>query len=61
MPTPGGYLTTAVANQHTEVSTPFLHMRQFLFLHTSVPFHGAIKIVNSVLFFITFLFGRFIF
>lgn len=57
----GGYLTAAVANQHTEISTPFLHARQFLFIHTSIPFHGFLKALNGAVFFIIFLFGRFVF
>ena len=60
-PQGGGYLTTAVANQHTEVSTPFMHARQFLYLHPTLPFNSALKLVNSILFFLTYFFGRFIF
>lgn len=57
----GGYLTAAMGNQHTEISTPFLHARQFLFIHTTIPFHSFLKVLNSVFFFFFFLFGRFIF
>ena len=59
--TGGGYLSTAVANQHTEVSTPFMHARQIIFLYPDVPCIGPLKAINSVLFFLAFLFGRFVF
>ena len=51
----------AVGNQHTEISAPFMHLRQLLYIHTKIPFHNTIDLVNGLLFFITFLFGRFIF
>jgi len=57
----GGYLSTAVANQHTEVSTPFMHARQIFFLYPQTPCIDPLKVINSVLFFLAFLFGRFVF
>jgi hypothetical protein len=38
-----------------------MHIRQLLYIHTKIPFHSALDLVNGVLFFIFFLFGRFIF
>jgi TLC domain len=50
-----------MGNQHTEISTPFLHFRQFLFMHTTIPFYGLLKTINSVFFFFSFFFGRYVF
>ena len=57
----GAYLITALGNQFTEISTPFMHFRQFLFIHKDIPSHSKIEVVNGVLFLFSFLFGRFIF
>lgn len=57
----GSYLMAAVGNQHTEVSTPFMHIRQFLFMHPSVPGHKQLTMVNSIMFLVSFFFGRFVF
>lgn len=57
----GAYLITAIGNQFTEISTPFMHFRQMLFIHKDLPNHAKIETVNIVLFLISFLFGRFIF
>ena len=57
----GAYLITALGNQFTEISTPFMHFRQMQIIHKDLPNHGKIDIVNNVLFLISFLFGRFIF
>jgi len=57
----GAYIITAMSNQFTEISTPFMHIRQMLFIHKDVPGHGKIELINVILFLLTFLFGRFLF
>jgi len=49
-------LTGAVANQFTEISTPFLHFRQLMYIH-DMRDSQWFKI-NTVIFFLTFTFGR---
>ena len=61
MNVPGPYLMLAVGNQHTEISAPFMHIRQLLYIHTKIPFHSMVDSINGILFAVFFLFGRFIF
>lgn len=55
------YLILCLANQHTEISAPFMHLRQLLYIHKDIAYHSIIENVNIFFFFTTFLFGRFIF
>jgi hypothetical protein len=52
---------TAMGNQHTEVSAPFMHIRQLLYIHTKIPFHSMVDMINGIVFLLSFLFGRFVF
>eukprot|EP00347_Sterkiella_histriomuscorum_P001061 403373482 len=49
-------LSAAIINQFTEISTPFLNLRQIFFTH-KMKESLAFKI-NTILFFLTFSFGR---
>ena len=50
-----------MANQFTEISAPFMHIRQLLYIHKDIAYHSIIENVNVVFFFLTFLIGRFLF
>lgn len=50
------FLVGAVGTQIVEISTPFMHYRQFLFIHKKDD--SIIQTINSGLFFLTFLISR---
>jgi hypothetical protein len=52
-------LLGAIANQFTEISTPFMNFRQLLFKHNLN--ESKIGTVNSILFAMSFFFGRLLF
>jgi hypothetical protein len=59
--THGAFILTCMGNQFTEISTPFMHIRQMLYIHKGIPYHGKIEIINIIMFLLTFLIGRMIF
>ena len=38
-----------------------MHIRQYLFIHKTIPYNEILKNVNGILFFIFFFFGRIVF
>lgn len=55
-PSSSAFIIGTVANQFTEISTPFMNFRQLLFTHKLND--SKIGTVNTILFALTFLFGR---
>lgn len=53
------FLMGAVANQFTEISTPFMNLRQLFFTHKLND--SPVALVNNLLFSVTFIFGRMVF
>lgn len=49
-------LTAAIINQFTEISTPFLNLRQFMYIHKAA--EGPLFTINSISFLLSFLIGR---
>lgn len=52
-------IISGMANIFTEISTPFMNNRQFCFTHGLQD--SLFAKVNSILFFLSFLFGRFLY
>ena len=53
------YLMGALANQFTEISTPFMNIRQLLYVHSMND--SVIATLNTVMFAVTFFIGRLLF
>ena len=54
-----GAISMSVGITLVEISTPFMHYRQYLFIHGKGD--GILQVINSVFFFSTFLVGRILF